>query len=395
MSDYNITGPDVLSFRDGNRTLPLVIMGSIAIGSMLVHLTITFILKRVAAKTGWTFDEEVVKHCAKPSFITFPIGTILITLPFVSNVDLAILYPIRHALAIVLIIFVTWTVVGFAKAVSITISKNNDFIKSSHELQARKLQTQLTVCTRIAYIVIFLIGASCILLTFPKAWEIGVGILASASVTAIFVGFAAKPSIENLIASLQIALTQPLLLDDYVSFGDCEGIVEEIQAQFIVVRTGDDKRLIIPLIRIINETFENWSKTSQNITATFELYVDYGVPLNDLRQQFMMFVQKHECWDHRDASLKISKAGENFLVLKAAMTTSNVRNLFKIQNDIREQLIEYLVVTHPHFLPRMKYENLQSRVGVDSMKKIVTKMEDPELDSSKDIEKLHFLKKKS
>ncbi|CAG8598050.1 10412_t:CDS:2 [Funneliformis mosseae] len=360
----------LLTFPEGDHTTPLIIIGGIACGSILVQLLLTYILRQIAVKTGWTFDNEIVKNCSLPTFFLFPISSIVITLSFISiAVEPTILEPIRHALDIFLIIFATWTAIGFVKAASISISKNNDFIKSSNSVQSRKLHTQLIVTTRLIYGLIFCIGASAILLTFPRAWEIGASILASASVAALFIGLAAKPSMENLVASLQIALTQPLLLDDYVMIDGQEGIVEEIQAQYIVVRTGDDRRIIVPLSRVINETFENWSKSNENIGMHFEFFVDYGVPLEDLKQYYNHILQKSECWDRRDGGLSIKECRENCMVLKAYMT-----------GELREKMIEYLVTTHPEYLPYSRYLRVEKRRGIDSMKRIVTKMEDANLD---------------
>lgn len=237
--------------------------------------------------------------------------------------------PIRHAFEILLILFTSWSAVGFTKAASIAISNNNDYIKSTNSLQSRKLHTQLIVATRIIYGMIFWIAAAAILLTFPRAWEIGVSILASASVAALLVGFAAKPSMENLIASLQIALTQPLLLEDYIVIDGHQGVVEEIEAQFIVVRTYDQRRIIIPLSRIINGTFENWTKTEENIGIYFDFFVDFGVPLEDLKQYFMnSILKKSKNWDHRDGSLTIEECKENCLKLRAFMTGMSIYLLF-------------------------------------------------------------------
>ncbi|RIA79186.1 Mechanosensitive ion channel-domain-containing protein [Glomus cerebriforme] len=382
---------DVLTFSDGSKSLPLVVIGGIAVGSMLVHLFITFILKQVAKKTGWTFDNEVVKHCALPSFFIFPLISILSTLSFIPYIDVAIMDPIRHALEILLIIFTTWSAIGFIKAASITISNDQDFIKSSNSLQSRKLHTQLIVATRIIYGLIFWIGAATILLTFPRAWDLGVSILASASVGALLIGLAAKPSMDNLIASLQIALTQPLLLDDYVVIDGQQGVVEEIEAQFIVVRTHDERRIIVPLSRVINGTFENWTRTEENIGMSFEFFVDYGIPLEDLKQYYMNnILKKSKYWDHRDGNLNINECRENCLKLKAYMTASNIKFAHKLKEEVCEKLMEYIITTFPEYLPRSRGQTVEKRNGIDSMNRIVTKMEEAKLENNIN-EKAHFV----
>ncbi|GBB85022.1 hypothetical protein RclHR1_01160016 [Rhizophagus clarus] len=386
---------NVLTFSNGNRTIPLMIIGGIAIGSMLVHLFITFILKQIAKKTGWSFDKEVVKHCALPSFFIFPLTSILVTLSFIPDVDLSIMDPIRHAFEILLIIFTSWSAVGFIKAASIAISQNNDYQKSTSSLQSRKIHTQLIVATRIMYGMIFWISAAAILLTFPRAWDFGVSILASASVAALLIGFAAKPSMVNLIASLQIALTQPLLLDDYVVIDGQQGVVEEIEAQFIVVRTSDERRLIIPLSRIINGSFENWTRTEENIGIYFDFFVDFGVPLEDLKQYLMnSILKKSKYWDHRDGSLTIEECRENCLKLRAYMTALNVKSACNLKNEVSEKLMEYIITTLPEYLPRSRGQTVEKRSGIDSMSRIVTKMEEPGLENIINEKKHHIFQEK-
>ncbi|CAG8623117.1 238_t:CDS:2 [Cetraspora pellucida] len=269
-----------LPISDDN-VLPFIIIGCVAIGSICIHFLVTFILRRVAANSGWTFDHEIVKHCA-----------------------------------------------------------------------------------------------ACIILTFPQGWELGASLLASASVTALFIGLAAKPSLENLIASLQIALTQPLLLDDYVVIDGFAGTVEEIKSQYIVLRSLEERRFIIPLARVTTYTFQNWSRTNESISTTFNLFVDYGIPLEDLRHQFFNLVEKNDRWDRRDASLNISEAKENSLMLAGTVSAVNIHMARIIKTQIQEKLIEYMVTTYPQYLPRARSERVPSRTGVDSMKKVVSKMDE-------------------
>ncbi|CAG8626887.1 7002_t:CDS:2 [Funneliformis mosseae] len=395
-TEYNSTtsSENQLKFHEGDNKTPLLIIGGIAIGSMVLHLLLTFIIRKVAKKTGWVFDNEVIKNCSIPTFFIFPVASILITLSFISTtVDPTIMDPIKHALDIILILFSTWAAIGLVKATSIAISTNNDFIKSSNSVQSRKLHTQFVVTIRCIYGLIFCIGAASILLSFPRAWELGASLLASASVVALFIGLAAKPSMENLVASLQIALTQPLLLDDYIKIDGHEGVVEEIQAQYIVVKTSDERRIIIPLSRIINGVFENYTKVNENMGMSFEFYVDYGVPLDDLKQYYQSILQKSEYWDHRDGAISIKECLENCMVLKASMTAVNVKMGSKLKGELREKLLEYIITTYPEYLPRTRHLNVEKRSGTDSMKRIITKMEDAKLeDISNEIsEKKHFI----
>ncbi|CAG8611499.1 8488_t:CDS:2 [Paraglomus brasilianum] len=362
MSSNSTLTVKALDFGDGNQFIPLIIIGGVAVGSMILHVILVLILKRIVSKSESRFDREVVSRCSKPTFFMFPLVAILICLALVTNVDESILDPIRHTLVILLLLLSAWTAINFVKALSVTVSNDNDFMNSTKNPNARKLHTQLVIMTRIAYGLIIVICAASVILTFPSAWQFGATVLASASVSALFIGLAAKPSLE-------IALTQPLLLDDYVSIDGQYGIVEEIQSQYLVLRTAKDSRIIIPLTRVIDQPFENYTRGGDTIGITFQLCVGYGIPLADLRNKFNALTAASEYWDNRECSLEIDDAKESCLLLQATMTASNVKMAEKLKNEIREKLIEYILTTYPEYLSGAK-------IGEP---KIVPKMSEPVL----------------
>ncbi|KAG9303620.1 hypothetical protein G9A89_018516 [Geosiphon pyriformis] len=378
-SSTDDTGYDVkaLAFGKNNHLLPLLIIGSIAFGSIIVHSILHIILKRFAKMSAFQFDNEIVDLCYAPTLILFPVGSILLTLQFITNVHPSILEPIQHAFLIILIAASTWCAINAVKAGSHALSRDDGFSKETADMQSKRLSTQLVVTTRILYAIIFVLGVSGIIFTFPNAKEFGTALLASASVASLFLGLATKPSMENLVASLQIALTQPLLLEDIVKFDGEQGTVQEIQAQYIVLKTSDERNMIIPLSRVIGGTFENLTRNGGAITASFDIYVDYGIPLEDLRKQFMEDLQKSEQWDHRNASLDIFEAKENALQLRAKMTANNLKDGNKLKVLMREKLINYLVVNFPAYLPHARMEKVPTRSGDDNMTRLIARMGDP------------------
>ncbi|CAG8822910.1 10224_t:CDS:2, partial [Dentiscutata erythropus] len=134
----------------------------------------------------------------------------------------------------------------------------------------RKMTTQLLIASRVVTSIIFTLGAACVLSTFPTAWNLGIGLTASAGIIALVIGFAAKQILTNLLVTLQIALTQSILLGDYVVIDDYKGV--EIQSQYIVLKSIEEKRILVPLSRLIDTTYENWSRTSESLSLDFHLY---------------------------------------------------------------------------------------------------------------------------
>ena len=122
-------------------------------------------------------------------------------------------------------------------------------------------------------------------MTFDSVGKIGASLLASAGIAGIAVGFAAKPVLGNIIAGIQIALTQPIRIDDAVIIRGEWGWIEEITTTYVVVKIWDQRRLIVPFSTIIEEPFENWTRRSADILGSVVLHVDYACPVDAMREE--------------------------------------------------------------------------------------------------------------
>src|SRR6185436_17932466 len=175
---------------------------------------------------------------------------------------------------VTLIIAITWAAI---RIVAVT----EDIIRGrrldlADNLQARRIQTQVTVLSRTFSTILVVVGIAVALMTFPQVRQIGASMLASAGIAGIIAGIAARPIAENLLAGIQIAFTEPIRLDDIVVIEGQWGRIEEITPAFIVVRVWDERRLVVPLAYFITKPVENWSRTSQSILAAAFIYVDYS-----------------------------------------------------------------------------------------------------------------------
>ena len=173
-------------------------------------------------------------------------------------------------------------------------------------LHARRVQTQTRVLTRTVKFVVFVIGAAAALMTFPDLRQIGASLLASAGVTGVVAGIAARPVFGSLIAGLQIALTQPIRLDDVVIIEKEWGRIEEITATYVVVKIWDERRLVVPLQWVIQNPFENWTRTGSQLLGTVFLWVDYRVKLASLRAELERVCKHAREWDGRVALLQVT-----------------------------------------------------------------------------------------
>ena len=198
-------------------------------------------------------------------------------------------------------------------------------------------------------VVILALGAS--LMTFPQIRAIGATILASAGVAGLVAGIAARPVLENLIAGVQIALSQPIRVDDVVLVEGEFGRIEEITATFVVIRIWDLRRLIVPLTYFIDKPFQNWTRSSARLLGTAFLFVDYSMPIDDLRAELARILNASPLWDKDVCALQVTDTTENTVKVRALFSARNSGDLFDLGCDIREQFIRYVRERFPAALP--------------------------------------------
>jgi len=220
------------------------------------------------------------------------------------------------------------------------------------DLRARQIKTQVSVISRILTVVAAILGVGIAMMTFDRVEQIGASLLASAGIAGIVVGFAARPLLENVIAGVQIALTQPIKLGDAVVIRDEWGWIEDITTTYVVVRIWDQRRLIVPFSTVISEPFENWTRKNSDITGRVILYVDYTCPVGVLREELDRILEGHPKWDGRAKVLQVVDCTERSLEVRVLVTAKDSPTAFELRCDVRERLIAFLQRTHPDALPR-------------------------------------------
>lgn len=259
----------------------------------------------------------------------------------------------RHGAALLLIAAFTWLAVRFATAVADAVSVSYP-VNVADNLGARRIQTQTRVLTRAVASVAVLVGISIALLTFPGVRSIGASLLASAGIAGLVLGLAAKPILGNLLAGLQIAMTQPIRLGDVVIIEGEFGKIEEIARTYVVVAIWDQRRLIVPLQHFIEKPIQNWTRVSSEILGTVFLWMDYGVPLEPLRAELKRICEAAPEWDRRVCALQVTEAGEHAMQLRALVSSKDASLNWALRCLVRERMIEFVRQQHPGHLPRLR-----------------------------------------
>ncbi|MEP0547359.1 MAG: mechanosensitive ion channel family protein [Rhodothermales bacterium] len=256
-------------------------------------------------------------------------------------------------LYVVFVLAVGWLLVRLVDVTQYALTRDLD-IGAADNLAARRRTTQVGILRRLVIVGIVLLTAAAVLLRFEGFREIGAGLLASAGIAGIVLGFAAQRTLGNLIAGIQIAITQPIRIEDVVVIEGEWGRIEEITLTYVVVRIWDLRRLVVPIGYFIEKPFTNWTRTAANLLGTAFFYVDYSVPVEAVREELHRVLQSSEWWDGEAWALQVTDLTERTVQLRALMSAANSGDAFNLRCDVRERLTAFLQAQYPDALPTVR-----------------------------------------
>jgi len=339
--------------HDDWARLGMAVVGALLIALMLRVLAYA-VLGRLARRHPLTAD--LFGRASAPMEWLIPLLMLVTALRVLPEADVLPAFVLaQHLLVIALLVAVTWLVLRCLGAFELAAIRRYP-VDVSDNLSARRMLTQVRVLRRTADVLLLLLGASAILLTIPGVRQIGTSLLASAGVAGLALGIAAKPVLSNLIAGLQIAITQPIRLDDVVIIQGEWGRIEEITGTYIVVRIWDERRMVVPLNWFMENPFQNWTRTSAQIMGTVFLWLDYGVPTDPLREELGRICRAAPEWDGRVCVLQVTDADQRAVQLRALVSSSDSGRNFDLRCKVREGLIAFVKAHYPQSLPRLRAE---------------------------------------
>ena len=317
------------------------------------HFLVFKILRNLAQRTRGVIDDSVVKHCYRP--LQWTIVVFVIRLGLAAALGEEKIAGLAHILSLLLIGLVSWLLIT-------TVYVLEDYIVSRFEigvkdnLRARKIHTQLRVLKRIVVIVVGIIALATMLMTLPKVRQLGTTILASAGIIGIVVGMAAQRTISTFIAGLQIAFTQPIRVDDVVIVENEWGRIEEITLTYVVVKIWDLRRLIVPITYFIEKPFQNWTRVTADILGTIFIYVDYTVPIDNVREELGRIVKNSDLWDGKVCVLQVTNTSERTVELRALISAADASAAWSLRCEVREKLVDFIQKNYPQALPKLRTE---------------------------------------
>lgn len=329
---------------------PVLILAIVA--GILAHYIFYLILQ--AATPGHTTEtiKFIFRKIRFPTLAAFILAAISIA---INELDMNpdVRATMKHASVITLIIAITWSLAAGVKIFrQVTLRKYD--VSQADNLLARKRLTQFRVLERIVIAVIVIFGAGAILMTFDTIRSLGYSLLASAGVAGIIIGFAAQRSIATFLAGIQIAITQPIRLEDAVVVEGEWGWIEEINFTYVVIRIWDQRRLVVPINYFIEKPFQNWTKKTAEILGTVYLYTDYTVPVDALREELDRILEGNKLWDERVKVIQVTDATEKTMEIRILVSAKNSPTAWDLRVMVREKIIKFLQENYPQSLPQTR-----------------------------------------
>ena len=330
-------------------TLTLTVAVAVA---LVIHRLLVVLMHRLSARTSSKADDLVIAR------ITEPLRWIIVALTLSATQRGLVLAPWalatwQQTAGLVLPGLIGWLAIALVRALSDVMTIRND-ISVADNLRARRKRTRVTILTRIAVFTILFLTACMMLLSIPGIRSVGVTLIASAGLAGLAVGAAAQPALKNLIAGIQLAFTEPIRLDDVLIVDGEWGRVEEIKLTYIVVRIWDDRRLIVPVAKFLEESFQNWTRTTSELMGSVFLYLDPAADVARIRARTEALVSANPRWDRRFWNLQVTDMKEETVELRVLVTARDAALAFDLRCDIREALLAFIAEEMPEALPRRR-----------------------------------------
>lgn len=354
--------PESVVVRDVAVAAAVVVAAIVA--GILLHAILNGVLGRLARRASAPWALQAVERSRTPGRLIVPLLLLSVVVPALRLPERA-LGILTHATSLLFIASVAYLLVRLVRVLRDLLLSRYD-IGATDNLSARRVYTQVEVLEKVLLSVVVVAAVAAMLMTFDGVRQVGVSILASAGVLGIILGFAAQKTIGTLFAGVQIAITQPIRLDDIVIVEGEWGAIEEITLTYVVVRIWDQRRLVLPITYFIETPFENWTRTSAEILGTVSLHLDYTVPVDAIRAELDRLLESTDLWDGRVAGVQVTGATADTLQVRLLVSASDAGKAWDLRCLIRERMVEFVRENYPESLPRVRAELERGSVVVSA-----------------------------
>ncbi|NYI07114.1 mechanosensitive ion channel family protein [Allostreptomyces psammosilenae] len=329
---------------------------AVLVGALLLTAVVGFLVDRLLGQVARRHPDAVVwpqlRRC-RPPLQAFAATALLLAWEPLARLGDPPRGAVRHVLLLLTIGLGAWLAARVATAVE-DAAYHRFQLANTDSYKVRRVRTQVAVIRRVTVAAIIVIAVAAMMMTFPAARTIGTSLLASAGIIGLVAGVAAQSTLGNLFAGLQIAFSDMVRIGDVVVVDGEWGNVEELSLTNLVVRTWDQRRIVMPVSYFTSKPFENWSRTDPNMTGTVIFHLDHSAPIAEMREELFRIVKESPHWDGEAWGLVVVDTTPSTIVVRALMTAADADAIWTLRCDVRERLLTFLTREHPYALPRLQ-----------------------------------------
>lgn len=328
----------------------LVLAAAVA---LLLHRAVVRLMRRLISSRR-VFLQSLISATDGPirmALVIVAVGIVLAAAPLDRDAQAGV----GRALMVAFIVLVGWSATA-AIALASDYYLRRASVASADNPLARKHITQVRVLRRVTETLVIIVTVAAALMTFDSVKQYGVSLIASAGAAGIIVGLAARPLLTNLIAGIQLAITQPIRIGDAVIVENEWGWIEEITGTYVVIKVWDWRRLVVPLSYFLEKPFQNWTLQGTDLIGSVYLWVDYTVPVAHVRSKLEEIVRTTTLWSGEVVNLQVVESNERAVQLRALVSARTSEQAWDLRCEVREKLIVFLQQTYPTALPKQRAE---------------------------------------
>lgn len=334
--------------------IPIAWVLGLAIGSGLLRIG-----RGIATRTTAEWDDLLIGMVRGPTRMF--VGILLMwALTEPLGLPMPAQQAINRLLLMLLVADIAWFAQRLVGFLALTVEQNaleQAKAEADAELRVRGVRTQVRVLRRVASVLILGVAIALMLMQFEVVRTVGMSLLASAGIAGIVVGFAAQKSLANLLAGVQLSVTQPVRIGDTVIVEGEWGTIEEINLTYVVVHIWDQRRLVVPIANFLEKPFQNWTKVSKELLGTVFIYADYRIPVDAVRAELDRILENNPAWDGRAKGVSVTDATERTVQIRPLVSAKDAGDLWNLRCEVREKLIAWLQSYEDgKYLPRVRLE---------------------------------------
>lgn len=327
----------------------LLLAGAAVAAALAVHWLAFRLIVQLAKRSKSQSDDILARRLAQPTRF----GAVAIALSAAAQTDAQLSETWAGIAGFLMPALVGWIALAILHALTEAMTLKAD-ISVANNLEARRRRTRLALLNRITSFAIVFIVVGLMLLSIPGVREVGLTLVASAGLAGLAVGAAAQPALKSVIAGVQMAVTEPINIDDVVIIDGEWGRIEQIRTTYVVVKVWDERRLIVPTSRFLEDTFQNWTKQTAELLGTVFLYLDPGTRVGPIREEFERQIRANERWDGRVQVVQVTDTKRDAVEVRLLMSAKDAPTLFDLRCDIREAMLEWMAENQPEAFARTR-----------------------------------------